>query len=65
MTYRTGAIVVDTRTGAVGRVVAEHGDQALLRPTAGRPPWWCPVTALRLARGQERTAVRVRPEDRV
>ncbi|MGK5628501.1 hypothetical protein [Streptomyces sp. URMC 123] len=57
MTYRTGATVVDTRTGEVGEVVAEHGDHTLLRPcSAAAPAWWCPTAALRLARPHERAA---------
>ncbi|MGK5632072.1 hypothetical protein [Streptomyces sp. URMC 123] len=61
MTYRRGVVVVDTRTGAVGVVVKEHGDSVLLKPhRSAHPHWWAPPAALRLARGYERDASGVR-----
>lgn len=54
MAFRIGDIVVDTRTGRIGRLMGREGpDVHQLRPVRGGIEWDCPKDALRAAEPAE------------
>ncbi|MFH8785313.1 hypothetical protein [Streptomyces roseoverticillatus] len=59
MMYRVGAYVVDTREDRVAQVIGHRGAHVKVRAPGGGAEWEVPASALRLAMGQEREAVRV------
>ncbi|MBH1936895.1 hypothetical protein I5Q34_21930 [Streptomyces sp. AV19] len=56
MTYRTGALVMDTRNDKLGEVMEECASVVWLRPPGGGREWECPRRNLRLADHQELAA---------
>jgi hypothetical protein len=49
MGWNSGACVVDTRTGRVGRVMGHVGPYLRLRPLVGGQEWHCPPDTVREA----------------
>ncbi|MBT2383837.1 hypothetical protein [Streptomyces sp. ISL-11] len=62
MTYRTGALVMDTGNDRLGEVMEECASVVWLRPPGGGREWHCPRKNLRLASREERAAARRRSQ---
>lgn len=59
MTPEPGAFVVDTRTGALGQVMAREGTLLHLRPPRGGLEWNADVGSVRPATDAERLSAKV------
>lgn len=59
--YRVGVVVVDRRTGTLGRVVDRDGGDLLLHPVGGGREWTCPPKHAALAQSQDTCCLGVPP----